>query len=249
MSGHSKWHSIKHKKGAADAKRGKIFTKHAKLIAVAARSGSDPDMNPSLRSAIDNAKSDNVPNSNIDKAIKKGSGEDKDAAILEEAMYEGYGPEGTAMLIEVITDNKNRSLTSIKTIIQKAGGRMGEAGSVAWMFNRKGLITTKVGDKDKDEAELLAIDAGAEDLSIEDGEFEIITTDTNLMNVRSSLVEAGFEIDRAELSYLPKNTVNIADSAKAEKILKLMDALEDDDDVSRVHSNFDIPDEVMESLG
>ncbi|MDA1060750.1 MAG: YebC/PmpR family DNA-binding transcriptional regulator [bacterium] len=249
MSGHSKWHSIKHKKGAADAKRGKIFTKHAKLIAVAARSGGDPDMNPSLRSAIDNAKSDNVPNSNIEKAVKKGSGDDKDSAAFEEVMYEGYGPEGTAMLIEVITDNKNRSLTNVKIIMQKTGGRMAEAGSVAWLFNRKGVITAKAGDLDKDEAELIAIDAGAEDLSVEDDEFEIITADTDLMNVRNSLVEAGFKIGKSDLAYLPKNIVEIDNADKAEKVLRLIDALEDDDDVSRVHSNFDIPDEVMENIG
>jgi YebC/PmpR family DNA-binding regulatory protein len=248
MSGHSKWHSIKHKKGAADAKRGKIFTKHAKLIAIAASGGGDPDMNPSLRSAITNAKADNVPNSNIDKAVKKGSGQDKNAAVFVEALYEGYGPEGTALLIEVITDNKNRSVTGVKIALTKNGGNMAEAGSVAWMFDRKGIILTKLGDKDADEAELEIIDAGAQDLELDEGLFEVTTDMTDLMKVRDSLEQSGFEIERAELIYIPKNTVEVSDADKAAKILKLVEALEDDDDVSKVHSNFDIPAEILESM-
>lgn len=248
MSGHSKWHSIKHKKGAADAKRGKIFTKHAMLIAIAARRGSDPEMNPALRTAIINAKADNVPNSNIEKAIKKGSGEDKDAAVLEEIMYEGYGPEGTALLIEVITDNRNRALTNIKTTMTKNGGNLGEAGSVAWMFQKKGLIFTKIGNKDPEQAQLEVIDAGVEDLTIEDDHFEIVTDPAQLMQVRTNLEKAGFEIEKAVISYLPKDTVKIDDLEKVKKVLKLMDALDEGEDVSEIYSNFDIPEEIMEKL-
>src|SRR3989338_5244731 len=248
MSGHSKWHSIKHKKGAADAKRGKVFTKHAKLIAIVARSGGDPEMNPGLRSAIINAKADNVPNANIEKAIKKGCGEDKDAVVLVEAMYEAYGPEGTAILIEVITDNKNRAVTSVKTIVSKNGGRMGEAGSVSWMFERKGLIIAKAPDANIEEAELAAIDAGADDVSIlEDSNLEILTKDTELMRVRENLEKSGFVIEKAEISFIPKNTVKINDVESAGKILKFMDAIDEDEDVSNVYSNFDIYDDVMES--
>lgn len=248
MSGHSKWHSIKHKKGAADAKRGKIFTKHAKLIAIAARGGADAEMNPTLRSAIINAKADNVPSANIDKAVKKGAGLDKDAEILEEITYEGFGPEGTAFLVEVITDNKNRALTNVKTIINKGGGNMAAAGSVSWKFDRKGLIMAKVEGKDAEEAELEIIDSGAEDLSIEDGVYEIVTDPSDLMIVREKLEKAGFQIEKAELSYLPKDSVKISDPNKALKVLNLVEALEDDEDVSMIHSDFDIPEEVLEKL-
>ncbi len=249
MSGHSKWHSIKHKKGAADAKRGKVFTKHAKLIAIAAGSGGDPEMNPSLRSAIINAKVDNVPNANIEKAVKKGCGDDKDAAVLVEAMYEAYGPEGTAILIEVITDNKNRAVTSVKTIVTKNGGRMGEAGSVSWMFERKGLIIAKAPGTDIEESELAAIDAGADDVSILEGlTLEILTKDTDLMKVRENLEKSGFVVEKAEISFIPKNTVKIVDFEKAKKILNFMDAIDEDEDVSNVYSNFDIAEEIMESM-
>ncbi len=248
MSGHSKWHSIKHKKGIADAKRGKVFTKHAKLIEIAARNGGDPDMNPNLRTAIENAKADNVPNANIEKAVKKGSGEGKDATQLAEVMYEGYGPEGTAILVEVITDNKNRSLTSVKTIMSKNGGTLGEAGSVNWMFNRKGVILARVENISDEEAELLAIDAGAEDISKDGDIFEIVTLDNEVMKVKKALEESGFKIERAEISYLPKNTVKIEDLGKAKKILNLVELLEDDDDVSNVYSNFDISEDLMEKI-
>jgi len=248
MSGHSKWHSIKHKKGAADAKRGKIFTKHAKLISIAARNGDDPNMNPGLRSAIINAKADNVPNANIEKAVKKGSGQDKDAAQYVEMIYEGYGPAGTAMLVEVITDNKNRSVASIKTIVTKNGGHMGEAGSVGWMFDRKGLIIAKADGKNPDEAELEVIDAGAEDLAIDGGEYEIITADTDLMSVRDNLEKIGFKIEKAEISYIPKTTVKIDDIDKAKTVLRLMDLLDEDEDVSNIFSNFDIAEDIMEQM-
>jgi len=248
MSGHSKWHSIKHKKGAADAKRGKIFTKHAKLITIAARSGGEPEMNPALRAAIANAKADNVPNANIDKAVKKGSGQDKDGVVYAEALYEGVGPEGTAVLVEVITDNKNRSVANVKTIFTKNGGTMGGAGSVSWMFDKKGMVTVKADQKPADEAELMIIDAGAEDVSYENGAFEITTDPSDLMMVRDNLEKTGFEIENASITYLAKNPVDIDSMEKAQKVLKLLEALEDDDDVSNVYSNFDISEEIMSQL-
>ncbi|MBU1019322.1 MAG: YebC/PmpR family DNA-binding transcriptional regulator [Patescibacteria group bacterium] len=240
MSGHSKWASIKHKKGAIDAKRGKIFTKHAKLITIAARGGGDPDMNPSLRLAIDNAKSDNVPNANIDKAIKKGTGEDKSAAVMVEASYEGYGPAGVALYIQAITDNKNRTLPNIRNILAKGGGSLGELGCVAWMFEKKGLILARFGDMDVDEAELMAIEAGAADLSRDDDSMEVYTAVSDLSKVSSALKEAGFEVESQEIAFIPKDTVKVEDKETAGKILRLMDALDDDDDVTNVSSNFDI---------
>jgi YebC/PmpR family DNA-binding regulatory protein len=249
MSGHSKWHSIKHKKGALDAKRGKVFTKHAKLITIAARDGgADPDMNPGLRSAIVNAKSDNVPNANIEKAVAKGAGGDKDGVQLAELMYEGFGPAGTAMFIQVITDNKNRSSANVRLIMQKNGGQMGSSGSVGHMFDKKGVILAKAGSMDADEAELAGIDAGAEDISVEDGMFEIITSPSDLMKVNDSLKEAGFEVEKAEFDFIGKNPVAINNLEDAKRILKLVEAIEDDEDVSNVYSNFDIPVEILEQV-
>lgn len=245
MSGHSKWHSIKHKKGIADAKRGKIFTRHANLISIAARSGGDPEMNPSLRLAIDNAKKDNVPNGNIEKAIKRGTGEDKDAAQIEEVTYEGYGPGSTAVIVECLTDNKNRTYTNIRTIFNKQGGNLGNSGSVAWMFDRKGIIILKDGS---DEAELAAIDAGAEDIEREDGLMEVYCDPSQLTEVTDKLKMAGYEAEQAEVQLVPNQTVKVEDESTAKKILNFMDALDDDADVSDVSSNFDIPDDIMTRL-
>jgi len=248
MSGHSKWNSIKHKKGAADAKRGKIFTKHAHLIAIAAKGGGDPEANPNLRMAIDNAKKENVPNVNIEKAVKRGTGELKDAAEISEMTYEGYGPGGTAVIVECLTDNKNRSLTNVRTIFGKKGGNMGNTGSVAWMFDRKGLIILKKEGVDLDEAELAAIDGGAEDVQREDETLEIYTQPTDLNAVATKLKAAGFEIEKAELILIPNQIVKIEDEETAKKILEFMEALDDDQDVSEVTSNFDISDELMEKI-
>lgn len=254
MSGHSKWHSIKHKKGAADAKRGKIFTKHAKLITIAARGGGDPEMNPTLRTAIANAKAENVPNANIDKAIKKGTGEDKDAAQLLEITYEGMGPEGAAFMVEVITDNKNRSVTAVKTAITKNGGNMGSSGSAAWMFERKGVIVVSGEGKDTEEAELEIIDAGAEDLELvkdsddDPGKFHVTTAMTDLMEVRDKLETAGFKIEKAELAYVANDQIEIDDVTAAKTLMKIVDALEEEEDVSNVFTNFDFTDEVLEGL-
>ena len=249
MSGHSKWHSIKHKKGAADAARGKVFTKHAKLITISARDGgADPEMNPGLRTAVTNAKSDNVPNANIEKAIKKGAGGDKDGVQLEEVMYEGFGPLNTAMYVHVITDNRNRSLSSVKMVFTKNGGNMGEAGTVGWMFEKKGLILAKAVGMDEEEAQLIAIDAGAEDMSLEEGLFEVVTAPADLMKVNGALKENGFEVEKAELSFIPKDPVKIKEVEDARKVLNFIEALEEDDDVANVYSNFDIPEELMEQL-
>lgn len=249
MSGHSKWHSIKHKKGAADARRGKIFTRHANLITIAARSGGgDPSMNPSLRLAIDNAKKENVPNDNIDRAVKRGAGELKGAAEIAEVTYEGYGQGGAAIIVECLTDNKNRTLTSIRTIFNKSGGNLGAVGSVSYMFERKGVITINVEEKDPDEVELSAIDAGATDIERSDGIMEIYTAPNNLTSVSDNLKSSGIEAEQAEVLLVPNQTVKVEDEATAKKILNFIDALEDDPDVSNVSSNFDISDEIMEQL-
>ncbi len=245
MSGHSKWHSIKHKKGAADAKRGKIFTRHAALISIAARSGGDPMMNPTLRLAIDNAKKDNVPSANIDKAIKRGTGEDKDAAQIEEVTYEGYGPGGVAVIVECLTDNTNRTYTNIRTIFNKGGGNLGKTGVVTWMFDRKGVITI---NNNSDEAELAAIDAGAEDIEREDGMMEIYTEPASLSEVTDKLKAFGYEAEQAEVQLIPNQTVKVEDETTAKKILNFMEALDDDQDVSNVSSNFDISDDIMEKI-
>lgn len=248
MSGHSKWHSIKHKKGAADAKRGKIFTRHAKLIALAAQGGGDPDMNPALRTAIDNAKADNTPNANIDRAIKKGTGADKDGVQIEELMYEGYGPAGTAILVQCLTDNKNRTVANVKHIFSKHGGNLATNGAVAWMFERKGILTVEIGNHDKDELELEAIDAGANDTRFEEDILNVYTIDTELGSVKDALKAKGIEVKSAKLTYESKNDVKVETADDAKKVLKLMNALDDDDDMADVFSNFDISEEILESL-
>ncbi len=248
MSGHSKWHSIKHKKGAADAKRGKIFTRHANLITIAARSGGDPDMNPTLRMAIDNAKKENVPNANIEKAVKRGTGEDKGAAQIEEVIYEGYGPGGTAVFVECLTDNTNRTYTNMRTIFNKGGGNLGKSGVVARLFDRKGVVTINLEGKDADEIELAAIDAGAQDIQSESDIMEIITNPSDLSSVADKMKEAGFEAENAEVQMIPNQTVEVPDESTAKKILNFMEALDDDQDVANVSSNFDITDAIIEQI-
>lgn len=249
MSGHSKWHSIKHKKGAADAKRGKIFTMHSKLITIAAREGGgDPEMNSSLRTAIDNAKAANVPNSNIDRAVKRGTGELKDQAEISEIMYEGYGPSGIAVYIQTVTDNKNRTVASVKSILSKNGGNMGTSGSVAYLFHKKGLLLIEAPKENHDEIELAAIDAGAEDIKKEGNSIEVYTDAKSLHEVKEALERNDIKVESAEITYIPENEVKITDENKAKKVLKFMEALEDDDDVTNVYSNFDIPEELMEKI-
>lgn len=249
MSGHSKWHSIKHKKGAADAKRGKIFTMHSKLITIAAKEGGgDPEMNASLRAAIDNARGSNMPNSNIEKAVKRGTGELKDGADFSEAMYEGYGPLGIAVYVQTLTDNKNRTVANVKSIFTKHGGSMGTTGSVGYLFHKKGYLLVKASSDKFDDVELAAIDAGAEDIQRGENSVDVYTAPNDLHAVKKGLEEAGFTIESSEITYEPENTVAIDTEDKARKILKFMDALEEDDDVSNVYSNFDIPDEIMEKM-
>ncbi len=249
MSGHSKWHSIKHKKGALDAKRGKIFTKHAKLIAIAARHGGDPEMNPGLRTAIENAKADNVPNMNIDRAVKKGSGQDKDAVIYEEIFYEGFGPNGIALYIHAITDNKNRTSSDLKAILSRKGGGMGATGSSSWVFEQKGLITVPMKPGvDLDEMELMLIDAGASDIKKSDDVLEVFTDFTELAQVRGNLTKNGIAFESAEVAFIPKQTVKLTTKDDAEKALSLIEALEENDDVSDVYANFEIDDSIIGQL-
>lgn len=248
MSGHSKWHSIKHKKGIADAKRGKVFTQHANLITIAAQNGGDPDMNPGLRLAIDNAKKANVPNVNIDRAIKRGTGESKDGAEIIEITYEGYGPAGTAVIVECLSDNKNRTYTNIRTIFNKNGGNLGASSSVAWMFERKGLITVTSENKSQDEIEMAAIEAGAEDIKTEGDVIEIYTDPSQLTTVNDKLKTEGIEPENAEFSFIPNETVKIENEEDARKVINFIDAIEEDMDVTSVSSNFDISDELMEKI-
>jgi YebC/PmpR family DNA-binding regulatory protein len=247
MSGHSKWASIKHKKGAADAKRGKIFTKLIKEISVAARmGGGDPMGNARLRSAIQAAKAENMPKDNIERAIKKGTGE-LEGISYEEASYEAYGPGGVAVLIECLTDNKNRTVADLKYILDRHGGNLGEPGCVSWIFEKKGLM---VFDKDKaDEEKLLEIglEAGVEDVRQTGTQFEVLTDPADFEKIKKAFEAAALPYNLAEIGMIPQNTVRL-EGKKAEQMLTLMEALEDSDDISHVYANFDIPDEVFEAL-
>ncbi len=248
MSGHSKWSTIKHKKGAADAKRGKIFTKIIKEITIAARTGGgDVDGNSRLRQAIAAAKAENMPKDNIEKAIKKGTGELEGGAAYEEVTYEGYGPGGVAVLVEVMTDNKNRTVAEIRHIFSKHGGNLGENGCVAWMFEKKGNIVVSKDDVDEDRLMECALEAGAEDVAESENEYEVITEPGIFENVRSAMDEAEIKYILAEISMIPQNTVKLEED-KANQMLKLMEKMEDNDDVQHVYANFDISDEIMERL-
>lgn len=249
MSGHSKWHSIKHKKGAADAKRGKIFTKHARLIAIAARGGDDPDMNASLRTAIENAKAENVPNDNIKRAVEKGAGTGKDAAILHEVTYEAYGPSGIGIYIHAITDNKNRTLTNVRTAVTKNGGNMGDAGSVSYMFNQKGRFFIDAQGKDIEELQLELIEYGIDDMEEVDGKLEAYCAASDYGSVRDKLKEAGYKLEESQVTFVPENTIEVSDVETAKKILRIVDAVEEDDDVTDVYTNFDLSDEVADAVG
>ncbi len=242
MSGHSKWSTIKRKKAALDAKRGKIFTKLIKEITIAAKTGGgDPDANPRLRLAIDNAKAANMPADNIERAIKKATGE-LEGVNYTELNYEGYGPGGVAILIEAMTDNKNRTVAEVRHLLSKHGGSLGESGSVAWMFDRKGVITLPAQGKTEDDIMEIVLEAGADDISREDDFFEITTDIESFEPVRKSLIEAGLEVENASLQWIAKNTVAV-EGETAEKLEKLIDALEDNDDVQNVYSNADFPEE------
>lgn len=242
MSGHSKWSTIKRQKGAKDAARGALFTKIGNAIAIAARSGTDPDSNFALRLTIDKAKAANMPAANIQRSIDRVK--DKNAAQLQEVLYEGYGPGGTAILVECATDNINRTYPDVKLAFSKHGGNIAEKGSVAFQFDHKGMIRVKGSG---DDLLLQALDAGAEDMQEEGDESVIYTGSSNLAKVRDALREAGLEILEAELTYVPNNTIEVTDTATAGKIMRLMDALEDLDDVTNTHVNFDIDESLLEA--
>jgi YebC/PmpR family DNA-binding regulatory protein len=248
VSGHSKWSTIKRKKGAADAKRGKIFTRLIKEITVAARlGGGDPEGNPRLRSAIATAKSENMPKDNIERAIKKGTGE-LEGAVYEEISYEGYGPGGVAILVDCMTDNKNRTVADIRHYFSKSGGNLGESGCVSWMFEKKGSIL--IGKETIGEEELMdkALESGAEDVVEEDTVYQVVTTPDDFEAVREALQADGVKFIEASVSMIPQNVVDITEEKPAKQILKLMETLEEHDDVQNVFSNFDIPDEIMEAV-
>ncbi|HPX60847.1 MAG TPA: YebC/PmpR family DNA-binding transcriptional regulator [Deltaproteobacteria bacterium] len=246
MSGHNKWSTIKHKKGAADAKRGKVFTKLIKEISVAAKlGGGDPAANPRLRTAVDKAKAENMPKDNIERAIKKGTG-GMEGVTYEEIVYEGYGPGGVAVLVEVMTDNRNRSVSDVRSIFSKNNGNMGEAGCVAWMFSKKGLISF---DKNVDFEQLFeaAIEAGAEDVAEEDEQFEVTTDPGSFIEVREALEAKGFKFSDAEVTMIPQTQVAL-EGKQAESMLRMMDKLEDCDDVQNVYANFDISADEIEKM-
>jgi YebC/PmpR family DNA-binding regulatory protein len=249
MSGHSHWAGIKYKKAANDAKRGKVWSKIARLIIVAARAGGgDPAANLSLRYAIDKAKAANMPKDTIEKAIKKGTGE-LGGQNFEEVLYEGYGPGGVAIMIEALTDNRNRTAPEVKKIFERRGGAMGTSGCVSWMFNKKGLITVNQSDADEDELMETALAAGAEDMTVDADVFEIICEPAAYDGLKNALQEKEIPIQVAEISMIPQSDVAVSDTETAKKIIGLMEDLEDHDDIQNVYSNFDIPDEIMAKVG
>jgi YebC/PmpR family DNA-binding regulatory protein len=248
MSGHSKWSSIKHKKGITDARRGKVFTRLIKEITVAARlGGGDPDANPRLRASIAVAKAENMPKDNIERAIKKGTGE-LEGVTYEEVYYEGYGPGGAAVLVESLTDNKKRTVADIRYIFSKSGGGLGEAGCVAWMFEKKGLFVFEKDETDEETLMEAILDAGAEDIRDEESTLEVITPPEDFEEVKKALDERNMRYLLAEITMVPKSTVKLKDK-QAEQMLRLMDSLEDSDDVQKVYSNFDIADKTFEQIG
>jgi YebC/PmpR family DNA-binding regulatory protein len=250
MSGHSKWAQVKHKKAAVDAKRGKVFTKIVKEVSVAARlGGGDPDGNPRLRTALEKAKEVNMPQDNIKRAILKGTGE-LPGMTYEETVYEGYGPGGTAILLDVLTDNRNRTVSEIRHIMTKHGGNLGEAGCVGWMFEKKGYILVEKTNIDEDSLLSITLEAGAEDMKNDPREesFEIITTPEDMNKVKNSLEKAGVPPSLAEITMLPKSYVSL-DEKTADQMIRLIEALEDHEDIQNVYTNSDIPDEVTAKIG
>jgi YebC/PmpR family DNA-binding regulatory protein len=247
MSGHSKWSTIKRKKGKADAARGKIFTKLIKELTVAAREGGgDREGNPRLRSAVQAAKAANMPAANIDKAIKKGTGE-LPGVSYEQVSYEGYGPGGVAVLVETLTDNKNRAVSDIRHLFSKYGGNLGEVGCVGWMFERRGIIQVEKGKSDEDQLLEIALEAGAQDMTLEEDYFEIVTPFEKFDTVKTALDEKNVSYSQAELTMVPQTTIKL-EGKQAEQMLKLMEELEDHDDVQKVYANFDIDTEIMEKM-
>ncbi len=248
MSGHSKWHSIRHKKGATDAKRGKIFSKLIKELIVAARlGGGDPAGNPRLRTAVAAAKAENMPKENIERAIKRGTGE-LEGVNYEEYIYEGYAPGGVAVLVEVMTDNKNRAAADVRYIFSKRGGSLGEAGCVAWMFDKKGMIVFEQSQISEDELLEVALEAGADDVITTEDQFEVHIDLAAFESVKQAFDDQGLRYTMAEITMVPQNTVKLDEESQAIQVLKLMDAIEDSDDVQKVYANFDIPADILERI-
>ena len=248
MSGHSKWSSIKHKKGAADAKRGQLFSKLSRAIIIAAREGGpDPAANATLAAAIQKARDNSMPKDNIERAVARGAGAGGDADTYETVTYEGYGPSGVAVLVEAVTDNRNRTAADVRHIFGKNDGNLGGSGAVAWLFERKGVILVP-DTADEEEVMLAAADAGADDVQLEGSSYQVTTTPDDLAAVREALTGAGIEVESAELTMLPRTTVDVEDEAAARKLLRLMDALEENDDVQDVYANFDIPEGILEAV-
>jgi YebC/PmpR family DNA-binding regulatory protein len=249
VSGHSKWSSIKHKKGAADAKRGQLFTKLTRALIVAAKDGGpDPAANLALQNAIEKARAASMPKDNIERAIARGSGTGADAAAYEHISYEGYGPGGVAVYADVLTDNRNRTAGEIRHVFARHDGNLAESGAVAWLFERKGVVLVDRAATDEDELTLAAADAGAEDVAEEGSSFEVTCAPEDLGAVRAALEAAGIAVTDAEVTMLPKTTVEIDDESVARKVLKLIDGLEENDDVQDVYANFDIPEHVLEAV-
>jgi YebC/PmpR family DNA-binding regulatory protein len=248
MSGHSKWSSIKHKKGAADAKRGKLFSKLARAIIVAAREGGgDPTANLALQNAIEKARSYSMPKDNIDRAIARGAGADEDGDAYEPIVYEGYGPNGVALIVEALTDNRNRTAAEVRHIFSKHDGNLAGSGAAAHLFERRGIVLVPSDGVDEDELMLAAADGGADDVELDGSSFEVSSAPETLSSVREAIETAGFTIESVEVAQIPKTNVTVEDEASARKILRLMDALEDNDDVQDVYANFDIPEAVLET--
>ncbi len=247
MSGHSKWAGIKHKKAKVDAQRGRLFTRLIRELTVAARlGGGDPAGNPRLRDAIDKAKAANMPQDNITRAIKKGTGE-LAGVTYEDCVYEGYGPGGVAVLLEAVTDNRNRTTAEVRKIFSRLGGNLGEVGCVGWMFDKKGLIQVPAKGVDEEQLLAVALEAGAEDVRSEEQTFEVVTAPKDFGAVKTALEQAAFPIEQAEVTMVPQSTIRV-EGKMAEQVLRLMDGLEEHDDVQHVYANFDIPEEIMAAL-
>ena len=249
MSGHSKWSSIKHKKGAADAKRGKLFSKLSRAIIVAAREGGpDPAANLALQNAVEKARSYSMPKDNIERAIQRGAGTGADADAFEQVIYEGYGPNGVALLVEALTDNRNRTASDVRHVFSKNDGNLGASGAVAWLFERRGLILVTADGVDEDELTLVAAEGGADDVSRDGSTLQVVASPEALSSVREALENAGIQVESAELTMVPKTTVTVEDEAAAKKTLRMIDALEELDDVQEVYANFDIPEHLLEAV-
>jgi YebC/PmpR family DNA-binding regulatory protein len=249
VSGHSKWSSIKHKKGAADAKRGQLFSKLSRAIIVAAKEGGpDPDANLALQNAIEKARSYSMPKDNIERAIAKGSGADADASSFETVVYEGYGPEGVAVLVEAVTDNRNRTASEVRHAFTKHGGNLGTTGAVAWQFERRGVVLVSALGADEDVLVMSAAEAGADNVELDGSSFVVTSAPDSLTAVRQALEHAGFAVESVELAMVPKTTVAVSDESTARRIVKLVEGLEDTEDVHDVYANFDIPEAVLEAV-